>query len=380
MTLLSLSLALTLLPVAHSVAQDAPKLVPATRVQAPKQEAKQEAPAAAMKTLGVGDPAPAFQVDQWIKGDPITTLEAGKVHVIEFWATWCGPCIAVMPHLTQVQKDHPEVIVVSVAASERGSDESAKLEKVKTFVNGKGDGMGYRVVYASDPAKMSLPWMRAAGQNGIPCSFIVDGTGKVAWIGHPQGMDAPLAKILDGSWDLDAEVKRGANERAANEIRRALAMALRDAQTSGDYTSAIAALRQAINATPSDSLKLQLVNVLAGPGEKPAEAWVIAAEVLESGKDSASTMNQLAWMIVDEPQFKERNLDIALQAATRACELTKNKEGAMLDTLAAIYHEQKHTAKAIETQQKAIACTPDGAMKTEMEAALKRYEAALKKA
>ena len=372
---LPLCLVLTLLPIAQSNARETPSVVPATQVQA----AKQVAPAAPMKSLGLGDAAPAFQVDQWIKGDPITTLEAGKVHVIEFWATWCGPCIKVMPHLTQVQKDHPEVIVISVAASERGSDESAKLEKVKTFVNDKGDGMGYRVVYASDPAKMSLPWMRAAGQNGIPCSFIVDGTGKVAWIGHPQSMDAPLAKILDGSWDLAAEVKRAAPERAANEIRRAVALALRDAKTTGNYSTAIDALRQAINVAPNDALKIQLIQILAGPAEKPAEAWVVATDVLESGKTNPSTMNQLAWMIADDKEFKERNLDIALQAAQRACELTKNNEGAMLDTLAAIYFLQNNTVKAIAIQQEALGCTPDGAMKTGMEATLKKYEAALSK-
>ena len=90
-------------------------------------------------------------------------------------------------------------------------------------------------------------------------------------------------------------------------------------------------------------------------------------------------MNQLAWMIADDKEFKERNLDIALQAAKRACELTKNNEGAMLDTLAAIYFLQNNTVKAIAIQRDALTCTPDGAMKTGMEATLKKYEAALSK-
>ena len=42
----------------------------------------------------------------------------------------------------------------------------------------------------------------AAGQNGIPTAFIINGDGQVAWIGHPMGMDEPLAEIVDGTWDI----------------------------------------------------------------------------------------------------------------------------------------------------------------------------------
>ena len=54
-------------------------------------------------TLKVGDPAPALQLDKWLKGEPVKELEKGKIYVIECWATWCGPCIASMPHVTKMQ-------------------------------------------------------------------------------------------------------------------------------------------------------------------------------------------------------------------------------------------------------------------------------------
>jgi hypothetical protein len=39
-------------------------------------------------TLGVGDPAPAMAVAEWVKGSQITTFESGNVYLVEFWATW----------------------------------------------------------------------------------------------------------------------------------------------------------------------------------------------------------------------------------------------------------------------------------------------------
>ena len=44
--------------------------------------------------------------------------------------------------------------------------------------------------------------MTAAGQGGIPTAFIVNGEGKIAWIGHPMEMEKPLEKVIAGTLDL----------------------------------------------------------------------------------------------------------------------------------------------------------------------------------
>src|SRR5579885_2983131 len=97
------------------------------------------------QTLGVGDPAPKLQVKSFIKGEPVKEFQAGKNYVVEFWATWCGPCKATIPHLTELQKKHPEVAFIGVSVFE--SDQSA----VEPFVKEMGDRMDYRVALDAVP-------------------------------------------------------------------------------------------------------------------------------------------------------------------------------------------------------------------------------------
>ena len=113
---LLLSFATLALVTQFTFAQDAAKTVPAVKI-VPAAGVDAPPRAAAVTTLKLGDAAPAFQVDSWVKGDSFTSLEKGNVYVMEFWATWCGPCITAMPHLSALQKQYPDVRFVGVAAS-----------------------------------------------------------------------------------------------------------------------------------------------------------------------------------------------------------------------------------------------------------------------
>ena len=54
-----------------------------------------------------------------------------------------------------------------------------------TFVEKRGPKLGYTFAYADDRETYDA-YMKAAGQGGIPCSFVVDKDGKIAYIGHPM--------------------------------------------------------------------------------------------------------------------------------------------------------------------------------------------------
>ncbi len=156
---------------------------PAIKIQpAPKDEKKK-----AEVTLKVGSDAPKIEATKWVKGKEVKSFEKGKVYIVEFWATWCPPCVKSIPHLTEMAKKYPDVTVIGMASSERaGKDpkDDKRLEGVEKFVKDQGDKMDYTVAFDAD-RKMSAAWMTPAGQGGIPCAFIVNGEGKIAWIGNP---------------------------------------------------------------------------------------------------------------------------------------------------------------------------------------------------
>ncbi len=93
--------------------------------------------------------------------------------------------------------------------------------------------------------------------------------------------------------------------------------------------------------------------------------------------DNENALNALAWGIVDELPAEYQDLDFALRVAHRASELTENKDGMILDTLARAYWEKGERYKAIAWQQKAVEFSQDGQMADSIQATLDEYQAAL---
>ena len=154
-------------------------------------------------TLTIGDPAPKLQVAKWVQGDPVTSFEPGKAYIVEFWATWCPPCRASIPHLNErYEKVKDQGIVVI------GQDVAEKKDDgVAPFVTKMGDKMTYRVALddkSTEPrGAMLKTWMKAAGQNFIPRAFVVNKKGQIAWIGSPTELnETVLATLLADSYDL----------------------------------------------------------------------------------------------------------------------------------------------------------------------------------
>lgn len=155
-------------------------------------------------TLNVGDPAPLLKPAKWLKGAPLPTFESGKVYVVEFWATWCGPCKANIPHLTAIAKQYQgKAEIIGVDIWESSDPTIQTLPRVEKFVKSQGAQMNYHVAADTTSNRIANAWMKAAGISGIPTAFIVGRDGSIAWIGNPAtGMDKVLAKVVSGTFDV----------------------------------------------------------------------------------------------------------------------------------------------------------------------------------
>jgi len=187
----------------------------------PAQPAKQPAkPTESDKgaKLAVGDPAPPFKVEKIIKGDTITGFEKGHVYVVEFWSTWCGPCRAQFPHLSAMQKQYKDknVSFIGVNIWEDKTYDAGTLNKVEKFVKEQGDKMSYTVAYDGKEKAMDKTYMQAAGRDGIPSAFLVDGDGKVAWIGHPAQLESALVKAVGKSASTDDDAAKAKKKKDKN--------------------------------------------------------------------------------------------------------------------------------------------------------------------
>ena len=125
----------------------------------------------------------------FIRGPALAGLSSGTVYVIEFSGTSCTPCIKAIPHLEELQRTHKEVVFLSVF--------SEPADAVRRYLDGPGKGITLRVVCDPDQALLET-WSVAAAQFGIPHVFVVNGAGKIAWIGDPWDLDDPLARVVAG--------------------------------------------------------------------------------------------------------------------------------------------------------------------------------------
>ena len=255
--------------------------------------------------LSIGSPAPVPDVAEFIRGDRPAFFEPGKTYVIEFWATWCGPCRQSMPHLSDLadRMRGQGVVVVGI------SDE--KPETVRAFLEKDEWKRKARYVLAADPDRSThRAYMEAAGQRGIPTSFLVK-DGVVQWIGHPMELDGPLAKLAAGTWDWKA-AKRTFDEAMAEE-QRAMARQLQMAKAidARDWDRALAMLEEDLaKAQGEDAVQLKvqkaLVLMCAGRGDA---GYALADDLVRAEPELRSW---LAAGVLHMPDLADRRVDVAI--------------------------------------------------------------------
>jgi thiol-disulfide isomerase/thioredoxin len=145
----------------------------------------------AQEALKPGASFPDF-AEKDLTGAPLSIARfKGKPVLVDFWATWCGPCVAELPNVVAAyQKYHPKGFdIVGISLDKEGDE-----QKLKDFMKDKGvvwpqfyDGKGWESTLG-----------KKYGITAIPATFLLDGDGKiVARDLRGPALDAALAKLLD---------------------------------------------------------------------------------------------------------------------------------------------------------------------------------------
>lgn len=271
------------------------------------------------KPLNIGDPAPAMKPEGWVKGAPIKSFEKGKVYVVEFWATWCGPCIQSMPHLSDMaDKWKGKVEFISVNTWDRNDEgektagNKAHVDRVKKFVDENNAKMRYTIALDDEKDTISTTWMRAAGRNGIPCAFVVNQEGQVAWIGHPMQMEKPVEEIFNKTYDIQAFKKTFDEAAAKARAEMQLSKDLTAAAKAGDMAK-FEAMVAKLPGDKADQFRRAFSSAAGGDPEF-AFKYLQANMTKLDDIDATTWCSMLSYVVLNSTSEATRNKALELSA------------------------------------------------------------------
>ena len=112
---------------------------------------------------------PPIVVEEWLTPEPDAR---DKVVIVDFWATWCAPCVAAIPHMNELQDAFPgEVLVIGIS--------NEPLDKVRGWL--PGHGIRYTVGVDTRGRMMQVVQNRS-----IPHAIVYSPDGVIRWQGHPN--------------------------------------------------------------------------------------------------------------------------------------------------------------------------------------------------
>jgi thiol-disulfide isomerase/thioredoxin/tetratricopeptide (TPR) repeat protein len=311
---------------------------------------------ASAATLTVGDPAPKLQVSKWVQGEPVKEFARDKVYLVEFWATWCGPCLESIPHVNALHQKFKDKGLVVIGQDVLEEDP----QLVPPFVQKMRNSMSYRVALDTEDRAMETTWMAAAEQKGIPVAFVVDQRGIIAWIGHPLELKEPvIEQVLAGTFDIPKAAAEFARQREMEEQIQTLMQEFNRLVRDQKWDDAEAVLVDAEKVWPQDQrhrLEMRRFHLLLDRRDY-SRAYKVATQLSDARPEDAMMQNSLAWTIATKDGLAERDLNLAEKIARRGLAAVKDSDfdkAEILDTLARVLFLKGETKPAIEVQGKAV--------------------------
>ncbi|MBS4027393.1 MAG: TlpA family protein disulfide reductase [Ignavibacteriales bacterium] len=130
--------------------------------------------------------APKVEIAQWLQGEVKAAkgknFYEGKTLVLEFWATWCGPCRRIIPHMNELVDQFKSDSVIFLSLSDE------KKEVVEPF-------LAKNKMKASIALDNQDKTFSAYGVSSIPNMFVIDKKGNVVWGGHPAMFSKEMLEV-----------------------------------------------------------------------------------------------------------------------------------------------------------------------------------------
>jgi thiol-disulfide isomerase/thioredoxin len=311
--------------------------------------------------LKLGDDAPRLEISDWVKGDPVDLgkLKGKGAVLIEFWATWCPPCIASIPHLTELQRKYGGQGLTVVGVSGPGRGET--LKKVERFVRKRGDAMDYTVAYDGG-SKANDAYMRGVGMSGIPAAFLVDKQGKLVWYGHPEDpmMDEIVSQVVKGAYDASDAILQETLDPSFAKLNRF--------HRKRDWDGFVRTAKTILEMDPKNETAIgALVYAYVYELEDGDGLRAFSDVYVKANGENAAAMKGFADALLQIAELDLRQPELALEVARKAYEACKGGDCGTVETYARAMFEIGMLDRAIELQEQAVALGSDDGQREMLE-------------
>lgn len=263
----------------------------------------------------------------WLQGTPITQWEKDKVYILEFWATWCGPCVASIPHLETI---HQEITAKKINAQLVGINIKDKTppEKLKQFLAERRVVPSYAIAADTEKNTDEL-WVRPRKMVGIPHAIAVK-NGKVLWSGHPVKLNADFIAQMVAP-DFPEEARMRELEKTGQNSSRMRVEKIAALYAAGENALAEEALNQLLEdkkfpvSMKQKALELPCLNALVREDFRKMNACL--RRKAEAFPQDVNNLHRVARFILNNNDIpaEEQDLALAEECLNRALPLSPQK-------------------------------------------------------